>query len=88
MDGAPRTSREIEQITGLRQPEVSIAMRPLCSTGIVETWDEKHDHSRGRPSRYYRLCVPLHEIIGFHERRLTTDFREKKEAIRQLKKMQ
>ncbi|MBP2029874.1 putative transcriptional regulator [Methanohalophilus levihalophilus] len=29
LDGEPRTSREIEKVAGLHQPEVSVAMRPL-----------------------------------------------------------
>lgn len=29
LDGKPRTSREIEKVAGLHQPEVSVAMRPL-----------------------------------------------------------
>jgi predicted transcriptional regulator len=30
LDGNPHTSRELEDLAGLHQPEVSVAMRPLC----------------------------------------------------------
>ena len=87
LDRESLTSREIEKIAGLHQPEVSVAMRPLCEQGIIESWDEKSTRERGRPSKYYRLCIPLNEYVKCHEAKLTTEFENKKKTIERLKEM-
>ena len=58
------TSREIEQISGLRQPEVSIAMRYLNKNNWIEIRDEKKESGKGRPIKLYKLIVSLEEIIS------------------------
>jgi predicted transcriptional regulator len=60
------TSREIEMGAGLRQPEVSIAMRTLRR----ENWVREHDvktEGKGRPHKVYVLATPLDEIIRIIE---------------------
>lgn len=60
------TSREIEMGAGLRQPEVSIAMRTLRR----ENWVREHDvktEGKGRPHKVYALTTPLGEIIRIIE---------------------
>jgi predicted transcriptional regulator len=60
------TSREIEMGAGLRQPEVSIAMRTLRR----ENWVREHDvktEGKGRPHKVYALTTPLDEIIRIIE---------------------
>ena len=59
---AETTSVEIEKATGLRQPEVSIAMQELRRRRWVEKRDIKKE-GKGRPVHSYHLSVPFSEII-------------------------
>ena len=61
------TSREIERATGLRQPEVSIAMRTLRSENWVSERDVKDTEGKGRPHKVYTLITPIDEIVGIIE---------------------
>ncbi len=56
------TSVEIEKATGLRQPEVSIAMQDLRRRRWVEKRDIKKE-GKGRPVHAYRLATPFDQII-------------------------
>jgi predicted transcriptional regulator len=56
------TSVEIEKATGLRQPEVSIAMQDLRRRRWVEKRDIKKE-GKGRPVHAYRLGVPFDAIV-------------------------
>lgn len=60
------TSREIEVGSGLRQPEVSIAMHEIRKLDWVVERDEKNP-GKGRPYRIYRLNKSLPEIVEFLE---------------------
>ncbi|MCD5425896.1 MAG: transcriptional regulator [Methanosarcinaceae archaeon] len=64
IDKTEITSREIERITGLRQPEVSIAMRHLRKNNWIEIREEKKDSGKGRPIKLYNLIVSLDKIIS------------------------
>jgi predicted transcriptional regulator len=55
-------SRNIELGAGLRQPEVSIAMREMRERGWIEEWEKKKE-GKGRPLKCYRLSVELCDII-------------------------
>ncbi len=57
------TSVEIEKATGLRQPEVSIAMQELRRRKWVEKRDIKKE-GKGRPVHSYRLSISWSEILG------------------------
>src|SRR3990170_5256160 len=57
------TSVEIEKATGLRQPEVSIAMQELRRRKWVDKRDIKKE-GKGRPVHSYRLSVPWSEILA------------------------
>lgn len=57
------TSVEIEKATGLRQPEVSIAMQDLRRRKWVEKRDIKKE-GKGRPVHAYRLSVPWSDIVA------------------------
>ena len=52
VDGEPHTLREIERITGLRQPEVSLAVSEIKDYVLVK---EKYDGERGRPIKIVTL---------------------------------
>src|SRR3990170_2431889 len=56
------TSVEIEKATGLRQPEVSIAMQELRRRRWVEKRDIKKE-GKWRPVHAYHLALPFEEII-------------------------
>lgn len=56
------TSVDIEKATGLRQPEVSIAMQELRHRQWVAKRDIKKE-GKGRPVHAYRLAVPFSEIV-------------------------
>ena len=57
------TSVEIEKATGLRQPEVSIAMQELRRRKWVDKRDIKKE-GKGRPVHAYHLSVAWPEILG------------------------
>ena len=61
------TSVEIEKATGLRQPEVSIAMQELRRRRWVDKRDIKKE-GKGRPVHSYRLSVPWSEILAHIDR--------------------
>jgi len=60
------SSRDIETATGLRQPEVSIAMRTLRQNNWVTERDVKTE-GKGRPMKIYKLSVHIEEIIKHYE---------------------
>jgi predicted transcriptional regulator len=60
------TSKEIETATGLRQPEVSIAMQTLRERGWVAERELKKE-GKGRPMKVYALRPTIVDIIKFYE---------------------
>src|SRR3989442_11642060 len=61
------SSVEIEKATGLRQPEVSIAMQELRRRKWVDKRDMKKE-GKGRPVHSYRLSVSWSEILAHIDR--------------------
>ena len=61
------TSRWIERVADLRQPEVSIAMAAWIEVGLVNVTEDKGP-SKGRPVKLYRLMGDpakyLRDILG------------------------
>jgi predicted transcriptional regulator len=53
----------VERATGLRQPEVSIAIQELRDRGWVAKRDIKLER-KGRPVHSYRLSRPFEQIIS------------------------
>jgi predicted transcriptional regulator len=60
------TSHAIERGTGLRQPEVSLAMGYLMDQGWIRSRECKGDH-KGRPMKMYTLAKPITEILDYIE---------------------
>lgn len=58
------TSREIERITGLRQPEVSIAIQNLIKQGWVQTLGQFHENTI-KPVKNYQLIYPFEIILDY-----------------------
>jgi len=80
------SSREIEIGTGMRQPEVSIAMRPLREMGWISERDVKSP-GKGRPMRIYALRTTIEEIIGHFEAEKSQESARTIEAIQKLKEL-
>lgn len=81
------TSREIERGSGLRQPEVSIAMRTLRRENWVREWDIKNTEGKGRPSKVYALSTPVDEIINLIEEERQKEIGEAMDSIQKLRKL-
>lgn len=83
--GGEMSSQNIEQASGLRQPEVSIAMRPLKEREWIEERSEKKNNDKGRPVKYYKLIVSFEHIVDVFEGNVLKRNREVAEALEQLK---
>ncbi|MCD4703527.1 MAG: transcriptional regulator protein [Methanosarcinaceae archaeon] len=69
------SSQEIEMSTGLRQPEVSVAMREMRTNNWIKE-NSKNITGKGRPTKIYKLAIPIDKIIGHYESKI----REENEA--------
>ena len=78
------TSVEIERETGLRQPEVSIAMEWLRRKGWINKRNMKKE-GKGRPVHGYRLSKEFNEILDEIIGELANKISEINENIEQLK---
>jgi len=79
-------SRNIELGAGLRQPEVSIAMRELRERGWIEEWEQKKE-GKGRPLKCYRLSVELCDIIDHLDDSRKRDAQQDEETITTLRSL-
>ena len=80
------SSREIEISTGLRQPEVSLAMRLMRTQAWVNMRLEKKP-GKGRPMKIYSLAAPVDEIISYYEDKIYKESQATISAIKKLKVM-
>jgi len=60
------SSKDIENATGLGQPEVSIAMKVLRDMGWISEKEVKNP-GKGRPRKTYALRASIKEIIEHYE---------------------
>jgi predicted transcriptional regulator len=79
------TSMELERGAGLRQPEVSIAMRELKGRDWINEREEKKP-GKGRPYKVYSLKVGFDEIIDQLERQQRKAIDEMRSRIERLRK--
>ena len=79
------TSVEIEKATGLRQPEVSIAMQELRRRRWVEKRDIKKE-GKGRPVHAYRLATAFAEIVDAIAKEERRRIDEIQRTLRRLKR--
>ncbi|MEE9223335.1 MAG: ArsR family transcriptional regulator [Thermoplasmata archaeon] len=79
------TSVEIEQATGLRQPEVSIAMQDLRNRNWVEKRDIKKE-GKGRPVHAYKLSLSLDDIVDVLEKDAKAEIAEIERMIRDIRR--
>ena len=80
------SSQEIEISTGLRQPEVSLAMRLMRNQSWVSMRSEKNP-GKGRPIKIYALVAPVDEIISYYEDKIYKESQTTISAIKKLKVM-
>jgi predicted transcriptional regulator len=85
--GREISSQKIEMLSGLRQPEVSLAMHYLQKNNWIEFREEKKSKGKGRPIKIYRLTVPLNQIIGKLEEDIIAESRQVLKNIEILKKI-
>jgi predicted transcriptional regulator len=85
--GREISSQNIEMLSGLRQPEVSLAMRYLQKNNWIEFREEKKSKGKGRPIKIYRLTVPLNQVIGKLEEDILSESRQVLRNIELLKKI-
>ncbi len=79
------TSVEIEEATGLHQPEVSIATNELTNRGWINQREEKQP-SKGRPYKILSLKIGFDEIIAQLEEHQKNAVDEMQSKIKRLKK--
>lgn len=85
LDGAIKAgSREIERGTGLRQPEISIAMQELEKRDWVTHCDGTAGKT-GRPSRIYTLAKPVSDILGEFENAKREELETMLAAVKKVK---
>ena len=78
------TARAIEISTGLRQPEVSLAMRLMHDQSWVSVRSDKKP-GKGRPIKIYSLAAPVDEIISYYENKIFKESQATISAIKNLK---
>jgi predicted transcriptional regulator len=79
------TSIELERGTGLRQPEISIAMRELKQRDWINEREEKKP-GKGRPYKVYSLKVGFDKIIAQIEKQQRKAADEVRSRIERLRK--
>lgn len=79
-------SREIEAGTGLRQPEVSVAVNDLMENDWI-TKDEVKKEGKGRPVHHYTLKKDFDEIISEIEEKEKEKIDEVEENVQEIKKL-
>ena len=80
------SSQEIEMCTGLRQPEVSVAMRTMRDNNWINIYNKK-TAGKGRPTKIYELCTPLENVIKQYEQKILKKNQEALTATNKLKSM-
>jgi predicted transcriptional regulator len=80
------TSIDLERVTGLRQPEVSIAMRELKPLDWIDETEEKKP-GKGRPNKVYSLKVEFKDIIAHLEKTQKKEMDDGMASIKRLKEL-
>ena len=80
------SSQEIEISTGLRQPEVSLAIRLMSNQSWISVRLEKKS-GKGRPVKIYSLSAPIDEIMSYYEEKIYKESQTTISVINKLKVM-
>jgi len=81
------TSRELEAAAGIRQPEVSAAMRVLRAKEWVVEREEKKKLGKGRPVKVYRLNILLRDIVETLEKEKISSEKEMMSDLGRLREL-
>jgi predicted transcriptional regulator len=79
-------SRNIEDNTDLRQPEVSTALKELRGRGWIEKEDIRKE-GKGRPIHSYRMVVPFDSAIKMLVKEKKSEILEMQNTIKRLKEL-
>ena len=85
--GREISSQSIEMVSGLRQPEVSVAMRYLRKNDWIDIREEKTSKGKGRPIKLYRLTVPMDRIVSKIEEEIIAESKLVLENIERMKQI-
>ena len=85
--GEEISSQCIEMVSGLRQPEVSIAMRYLRENDWINMREEKKNQGKGRPVKLYKLTVRMDTIINTIEENVMAESKAVLQNIERLKNL-
>ena len=85
--GEEISSQCIEMVSGLRQPEVSIAMRYLRENDWVDMREEKKNQGKGRPVKLYKLVVRMETIVDTIEENVMAESKAVLQNIERLKNL-
>ena len=80
------TSREIERVVDLRQPEVSIAITDLMKKRWVRI-DHQITENKGRPMKVYHIAKTLDEILDELRETIIGSYEQKFEEIERVRNM-
>ena len=80
------TSREIERVVDLRQPEVSIARTDLMKKRWVRI-DHQITENKGRPMKVYHIAKTLDEILDELRETIIGSYEQKFEEIERVRNM-
>ncbi|MDV0446890.1 hypothetical protein MsAg5_07530 [Methanosarcinaceae archaeon Ag5] len=80
------SSTTICQLTGLKQPEVSNAIKCLEESNWVSVTEVKSKKA-GRPIKYYRLLISKEEIYETIEKNARKEVTERTECVERLKEL-
>lgn len=80
------TSSDLERAAGLRQPEVSIAMKQLMERDWITEREEKKP-GKGRPYKIYSLKIGFDQIIAQLEKQNKNAVDEVQGKIERLKEL-
>ncbi|MFZ2499863.1 MAG: transcriptional regulator [Methanosarcina sp.] len=83
--GREISSQSIEMVSGLRQPEVSVAMRYLRENNWIDIREEKKSKGKGRPIKLYKLTVSMDRIVSKIEDEIIAESRLVLRNIERLK---
>jgi predicted transcriptional regulator len=84
--GYDLTSREIERLVDLRQPEVSIAINQL----IARKWAQVSSlitEKKGRPVKVYSLTISIDSILDQIESQIEGDYQDQLLTIERVRSM-
>lgn len=86
MNVVEASSQEIEMSTGLRQPEVSLAIKFMSKQSWINVRTEKKP-GKGRPMKVFSLMVQVDEIISYYEDKVYKESQTTISTVKRLKLM-